>query len=273
MWFGRMKNLGKEFRLAILEIKGVSKHFGGLIAVDEVDLEIEESEIRGIIGPNGAGKTTLFNVISGFLMPTKGRLVFKGEDITKLPVHARVGRGIARTFQLTNLFMDLTVFENVSISYHKNYHQGLVRQFLHTARARNEYEICRQRTVETLKFMGLGPLQNRLAKNLSYGHQRILGVCIALATRPSLLMLDEPVAGMNPEETLMMMELIRKIRDGGMTLLLVEHDMAAVMNLCERISVFDYGKKIGEGSPNQIKTDKKVIEAYLGSGENNNNYA
>ena len=259
--------------MGILEVKGISKHFGGLAAVDEVDLEISDSEIHGIIGPNGAGKTTLFNVISGFLMPTEGHLVFKGEEITKLPIHARVERGIARTFQLTNLFMELTVFENAYIGYHKNYRQGLISQFLHTARAKKEYEVCHQRTMEVLKFLALDSLQDGLAKNLSYGHQRILGVCIALSTRPSLLMLDEPVAGMNPEETMMMVELIRKIRDEGITILLVEHDMAAVMTLCERISVFDYGKKIAEGSPEEIRTNNRVIEAYLGSEEINHSHA
>jgi branched-chain amino acid transport system ATP-binding protein len=196
-------------------------------------------------------------------------VIFKGEEITQLPVHARVERGIARTFQLTNLFMELTVFENAYIGYHRNYRQGLLSQFLHTAAARSEYKICYHETVEILRFMGLSKHQDTLGKNLPFGHQRILGVCIALATKPSLLMLDEPVAGMNPQETMMMVELIRKIRDEGITILLVEHDMAAVMNLCERISVLDYGRKIAEGPPEQIKNDKLVIEAYLGSDENN----
>jgi branched-chain amino acid transport system ATP-binding protein len=259
--------------VGILEIEKLSKHFGGLAAIDEVDLEIHESEIRGIIGPNGAGKTTLFNVISGFLLPTKGRVIFEGKEITKLPVHSRVERGIARTFQLTNLFMELTAFENAYIGYHRNYKQGLVSQFLHTGAARSEYERCYQKTAEILQFMGLSSFQDTLARNLSFGHQRVLGVCIALATKPSLLMLDEPVAGMNLEETMIMVELIRKIRDEGITILLVEHDMAAVMNLCERISVLDYGRKIAEGPPEEIKKDKKVIEAYLGSEENNRYHA
>jgi branched-chain amino acid transport system ATP-binding protein len=256
--------------MGILEIRKLSKHFGGLGAIDGVDLEINESEIRGIIGPNGAGKTTLFNVISGFLFPTKGSVIFKGKNITKLPVHSRVERGISRTFQLTNLFMELTVFENAYIGYHKNYRQGWVSQFLHTAMAKNEYRMGYQKTVDILEFMGLSSLQNTLAKNLPFGHQRMLGVGIALATKPSLLMLDEPVAGMNQEETMKMVKLIRKIRDRGITILLVEHDMAAVMNLCERISVLDYGKKIAEGSPEEIKNNKIVIEAYLGSEEKNN---
>lgn len=253
--------------MAFLEIKKLSKQFGGLVAINDIDLEVNESEIRGIIGPNGAGKTTLFNVISGFLPPTKGRIIFKGEDVTRLPIHSRVKRGIARIFQLTNLFNELTVYENVYIAYHSNYKAALLSQFLHTSTARKEERICSQTTMEILEFMGLSPLKDELAKNLPYGYQRILGVCIALATRPSLLMLDEPVTGMNPEETMTIVELIRKIRDKGVTILMVEHDMTAIMNLSERISVLDFGKKIAEGSPDEIRENEKVIEAYLGRWE------
>jgi branched-chain amino acid transport system ATP-binding protein len=252
----------------ILEVKGLTRNFGGLTAVDQVNLEVDEREIRGIIGPNGAGKTTLFNVISGFLAPTNGRVLFRGKDVTRMPAHAKVKEGIVRTFQLTNLFMDMTAFENTSIGCHKNYREGIFSQFFHTASARGEYKRWDREARAILEFMGLDSFGETFARNLPFGHQRILGVCIALATKPALLLLDEPVAGMNPGETRMMMDLIRKIRDDGVTVLLVEHDMAAVMNLCEKISVLDYGKKIAEGSPQEIKKERAVIEAYLGSEEN-----
>lgn len=253
--------------MEVLEIRKVSKHFGGLIAIDGIDLAVGEYEIRGIIGPNGAGKTTLFNIITGFFLPTKGEVIFKGKDITKLPVHARVKRGIARTFQQANLFMDSTVYQNVYAGYHHNYKAGPIKQFFHTSAARGEEEICIQRTIEILEFMGLISLKDELAQKLSYGHQRILGVCIALNTRPVLLLLDEPVAGMNAEETMAMMKLIRKIRDRGVAILVVEHDMTVIMNLCERVTVLNYGRKIAEGSPEEVREDENVVEAYLGRGE------
>ena len=253
--------------MGILQVKNITKRFGGLNAIEDMDLEVEELEIRGIIGPNGAGKTTLFNVVSGFYPPTKGSVILKDEDITKLPIHARVQKGIARTFQLTDLFMDTTVYENICVGYHRNYGVGPVGQFLHTSAARKEQKICSQKTIEILEFMELSSLKDETARNLSHGHQRILGVCIALATQPVLLLLDEPVAGMNAEETMMMVSLIRRIRDQGVTILVVEHDMAAVMNLCERITVLDHGKKIAEGSPQRIRNDESVIEAYLGRAE------
>jgi branched-chain amino acid transport system ATP-binding protein len=254
-------------KVALLEIRNLSKNFGGLAAISHFDVEVNESEIHGIIGPNGAGKTTLFNVISGFLPATAGSVVFKDEDITRLPVHSRVKKGIVRSFQLTNLFMELTVYENVYIGYHKNYTAGLMGQFLHTKLAKEERRICAQRTLELLESVGLSSLKDESAKNLPYGYQKALGVCIALATKPSLLMLDEPVAGMNPEETMNIVRLIRKIRDNGIAVLMVEHDMAAVMNLCERISVLNYGMKIAEGSMDEIKENDTVIEAYLGKWE------
>jgi branched-chain amino acid transport system ATP-binding protein len=254
-------------KVALLEIKHLSKRFGGLEAISDLNLEVNELEIHGIIGPNGAGKTTLFNVISGFLPATAGSVIFKGEDIVELPVHSIVKRGMVRSFQLINLFPELTVYENACLCYHKNYKTGLIGQFLHTASAKEEREICAQRSMQLLEFMGLSLLKDELARNLPYGHQKTLGICIALATKPSLLMLDEPVAGMNPEETMNMVKLIRNIRDNGITILLVEHNMAAITNLCERISVLNYGQKIAEGSMNEIKENEKVIEAYLGKWE------
>jgi len=254
-------------KVALLEIRHLSKRFEGLAAISDFNLEVNELEIHGIIGPNGAGKTTLFNVISGFLPATAGSVIFKGEDIVKLPVHSRAKRGVVRSFQLINLFPELTVYENAYVGHHRSHKTGLIGQFLHTASAKEERKICAQKTTELLEFMGLSSLKGELAKNLPYGHQKTLGICIALATKPSLLMLDEPVAGMNPEETMNMVKLIQKIRDNNVTILLVEHDMVAVANLCERISVLNYGEKIAEGSMNEIKGSEKVIEAYLGKWE------
>jgi branched-chain amino acid transport system ATP-binding protein len=250
--------------VALLEVRGLRRHFGGLAAIRDIDLGVDEGEIHGIIGPNGAGKTTLFNVISGFLPATAGSVMFRGEEIVKLPVHSRVKRGVVRSFQLISLFPELTVHENVFIGFHRNYKCHLISQFLHTGRARKEREISSKSTEELLEFMGLIPLKDEIARNLPYGQQKCLGICIALATKPSLLMLDEPVAGMNPEEAMNMVMLIRRIRDNGITILLVEHDMATVGNLCERISVLNHGDKIAEGSMKEIKENPMVVEAYLG---------
>jgi len=253
--------------MPIFECHELSKDFGGLKAVSDLDLEINPKEIRGIIGPNGAGKTTVFNLISGVYPPSRGTVVFKEEDITKLPVHVRAQRGITRTFQVTNLFMDSTVYENVCVGCHQNYKSGSVRQFLHTPLARAEQKTERERALEILTFMGLGSLKEELARSLPYGYQRTLGICVALAASPTLLLLDEPVAGMNPEETAVTVELVRKIRDRGITILIVEHDMWAIKTLCDKVSVLESGRKIAEGTPDEIMSNRRVIEAYLGKDE------
>ncbi len=248
----------------MLEVKKLSKYFGGLAAVNQVDLGVVDSEILGLIGPNGAGKTTLFNAISGYFPPTSGQVLFDGRDITGLKAHDIAHLGISRTFQASTLFMKLSVLDNVFTGYHMSYKTSTWKRLLRRPSALKEEELLRQRAMEILGFMGLAPLKDELAANLPHGHQRILGVCLALATNPKLLLLDEPVTGMNPRETQNMIDLIRQIRDRGITIVIVEHDMKAVMNLCDRISVLSYGKKIAEGLPQEIRENKEVIEAYLG---------
>ena len=248
----------------ILEVKQLSKYFGGLAAVSELDLGVSDSEILGLIGPNGAGKTTLFNLISGFFPPTSGKVIFEGRDITGLKAHEVAHLGISRTFQASTLFMKISVLDNVFTGYHMNYKISIWKRLLRTPAALKEEEMLSQRAMEILGFMGLASLKDELAANLPHGHQRILGVCMALATNPKLLLLDEPVTGMNLEETQTMIDLIRQIRDRGVTIIVVEHDMKVVMSLCDRIAVLNYGQKIAEGLPEEIRENKEVIEAYLG---------
>lgn len=248
----------------ILEVKQLSKYFGGLAAISELDLGVVDSEILGLIGPNGAGKTTLFNVISGFFSSTSGKVIFDGRDITGLKAHKVAHLGISRTFQASTLFMKISVLDNVFTGYHMSYKTSIWKRLLRRPSALNEEEMLRQRAMEMLEFMGLVSLKDELAANLPHGHQRILGVCMALATNPKLLLLDEPVTGMSLEETQTMIDLIRQIRDRGVTIVVVEHDMKAVMNLCDRIAVLNYGRKIAEGLPEEIRENKEVVEAYLG---------
>ena len=250
--------------MALLETKGLSKHFGGLKAVSELDLSVEEGEIRGIIGPNGAGKTTLFNVISGTYKPTSGDVFLNGERISGLRPSRIAAKGGVRTFQRTALFKDFTVLQNVSIARHLHADESLLGAVFGTARRMERAHEAR--ALEILEFIGLADIRNELSHNLPHGHQRALGVAMALATEPRLLMLDEPVAGMNPQETARMTELIRKLRDEWkITILLVEHDMRTVMGLCDYITVLNFGHKLTEGAPKEIVSNREVIEAYLGS--------
>jgi branched-chain amino acid transport system ATP-binding protein len=248
----------------ILEVQNMDKHFSGLAAISQLDFSVVDSEILGLIGPNGAGKTTLFNVISGFFPPTTGRILFHGTDITGLQAHQIVRLGISRTFQASTLFMKISVLENVFTGYHLSYTTSRWRRLLRTPSALEEEGKLRQRATKILDFMGLASLKEELAANLPHGHQRILGVCMALATHPKLLLLDEPMTGMNAVETQNMIDLVRQIRERGITVVLVEHDMKAVMNLCDRIVVLNYGRKIAEGLPREISQNKDVVEAYLG---------
>lgn len=252
--------------MALLEIKGLTKRFGGLVAVNNVDLSIERGEIRGIIGPNGAGKTTLFNLVSGALSPTSGTITFDGEVVSgKKPSHiARAG--LVRTFQRNALFPTYTVLENVMLSRHTRTDESLLKAILGTDRRDEEKNLVRSR--EIIEFLELEKYENDLAENLSHGHQRILGIANALAVEPKLIMLDEPVAGMNPTETAMVTDHIRRLRDDwNMTVVLVEHDMRTVMETCEYLSVINFGELLTEGKPEQVSANPEVIEAYLGSEE------
>jgi len=251
--------------VAILEVKELSKYFGGLAALSDLDLTIDEGEIRGIIGPNGAGKTTLFNVISGVYRPTKGSVIYQGSNISSLSPDQIAEKGLVRTFQRTALFHDFTVLKNVTIARHLHAKEGVFGAIFGTAQQMERENEAK--ALELVEFMGLGGLKDELAMNLPHGHQRALGVAIALATEPKLLMLDEPVTGMNPTEKQHMLQLIKKVRDQGITILLVEHDMRTVMGLCTYISVLDFGKKLTEGLPKEIQANKAVIEAYLGGEE------
>jgi branched-chain amino acid transport system ATP-binding protein len=251
--------------MALLEVQKMSKHFGGLRALSGVDLSIEPGQIYSIIGPNGAGKTTLLNVVSGFFPPTEGKVVFKGSNLTKRKIHQRVGLGVARTFQGSVLLREKTVLENIIIGCHQQTRESFWGSFLGLSSARQAESDNRERASELARSMGLAGWEDKFARELPHGLQRILGLCIALATRPSLLLLDEPVTGMNATEITVMMNLIRKIRDDGVTIVLVEHNMKAVMGLSDRITVLSYGEKIAEGSPEEIRADRHVIEAYLGS--------
>ena len=249
----------------ILDVKEISKHFGGLAALSDLSFVIQSGEILGLIGPNGAGKTTLFNVISGFFSPTHGKVFFNGEDVTGLRPDQRAQRGLVRTFQSTNLFKHKTVVDNLIIAHHLRLESGFLGLLVNTKRAKKEEAAAYKSCLEILEYMGMADLKDELTQNLPHGHQRSLGVAIALAARPRLLLMDEPLTGMNPEESRRFIELIRGIRDRGITLMVVEHDMKAIMGLSDRIMVLNYGRKIAEGTPKEVRNNRQVIEAYLGS--------
>jgi branched-chain amino acid transport system ATP-binding protein len=256
-----------------LHTDSLRREFGGVIAVADVDFFVEKQSITGLIGPNGAGKTTLFNNITGLDTPNEGCVFFNGADITGLPAHRITRLGIARTFQNVRLFNEMTVLENVMIGRH---FQGIRSSFkklkalsavIELLSLEKEEREIYESSMKWLEFFSLADDSDKLAKNLPYGKQRELEIARALATEPKLLFLDEPAAGMNPHETAELIMTIRKIRDMGVTVVLIEHDMKLVMNVCDRITVLNYGRKIAEGTPNEIQNNHEVIEAYLGRSE------
>lgn len=244
--------------------KNISKNFEGLRVLNRICLKIEEREILALIGPNGAGKTTFFNILSGIYLPTEGRVSFKGKNIAGLKPYRISRMGIARTFQNLRLFPQMTVLENILSGFFHRTRYGIIDALFKTKRFKREEEKDVRSAYQIAKFIGLKNKKNELAKNLSYGEQKRLEIARALGTAPSLLLLDEPTAGMNPKETENMVDLIRGIREDGITIMLIEHDMKIVMNISDRIIVLDYGEKIAEGIPKEIKNNEKVIEAYLG---------
>ena len=242
-------------------------NFGGLVAVDDFSLELKEGDLVGLIGPNGAGKTTVFNMITGSLKPTRGKIFWKGEDISGLKPNAITRQGIARTFQNIRLFQDLEVIENVMISYHGRIRSSFVGAVLHTPLYQREEREMEKGAMNLLERVRLAGVAHEKAGALAYGQQRRLEIARALATNPNLLLLDEPAAGMNPQETRELMEFILRVKeDFGLTVLLIEHDMRFVMGICQWIKVLDYGAVIAEGTPREIQNNPQVITAYLGEG-------
>ncbi|MFV0462388.1 MAG: ABC transporter ATP-binding protein [Nostocoides sp.] len=251
----------------VLDLDNVTLKFGGLTALDSVSFHIDRGEILGLIGPNGAGKTTAFNAITGVYQPTSGDVRFEGQSLRGLKKHAITKRGIARTFQNIRLFSSMTALENVLVGADANHSAGVISALLRSPKHRREEDDGHERGMKLLNFMGLGSRANELASNLSYGDQRRLEIARAMATNPRLLCLDEPAAGFNPQEKVELMELIRRVRDEGYTVLLIEHDMRLVMGVTDRIVVLEFGRKIAEGKPAEIRDNPAVIAAYLGVDE------
>jgi ABC-type branched-subunit amino acid transport system ATPase component len=250
--------------MALLEVKNVTKQFGGLTALNNVSFSVEEGEIRGLIGPNGAGKSTMFKNIAGFYTPTKGEILFDGKKIAGHKPSEIAGLGICRTFQETTLFQEMTVFENALVGTHLKAKAGVFSALLGLDKEKQKN--ARKKTMEVLDFMGLADRKDQLASELPLGSQRALAIAISLCSEPKLMLMDEPFAGMNPEETNHMMDLTRRVQKSGISIILVEHDMKAVMGLCGYLTVLNFGTPLAQGTPDEIRSNPKVIEAYLGGG-------
>ncbi|MCR1781568.1 ABC transporter ATP-binding protein [Nocardioides carbamazepini] len=252
---------------AVLEVQNLTLKFGGLTALDDVTFRIDEGEILGLIGPNGAGKTTCFNAVTGVYRPTSGGIVFQGSSIVGLKKHKITQQGIARTFQNIRLFPTMTALENVLVGADAQHATGMISALFRLPKHRREEQDGHDRAMDLLRFMGIDRKADELAANLSYGDQRRLEIARAMATNPKLICLDEPAAGFNPAEKVELMNLIRRVRDRGFTVLLIEHDMKLVMGVTDRIVVLEFGRKIAEGSPSEIRDNPAVIAAYLGVDE------
>ncbi len=249
----------------LLSVKDLSMRFGGLLAVDGVSIDLDEKQILGIIGPNGAGKTTVFNCISGFYTPTGGSIVLRGESIAGLGSHKVACKGVVRTFQNVRLFKRMTVLENLMVAQHQKARVSVLAGLFNTSSFRRQEAEAIERSMHWLDYMGLRDFANREAGNLAYGHQRRLEIARCMITEPRVLMLDEPAAGLNPQEKIDLQGLIRQLRDQyGVAILLIEHDMGLVMGVSERITVMEYGKPIAHGTPEEVKNNERVIKAYLG---------